>query len=556
VATAALAIAAGLLLPVGVLARGASAGGPIPVADLTTGFWLLKATLVLLGVAVIAVGLLAGARPSSSPSQRRATPPSADPRDWIAIAAILAVGAAARLLFLDAELWFDEIDTLVNRVREPFLQMVTSYTSQNHHPLYSLLARTAYLLTGGADWAIRLPAALFGVASLWATFHFGRRVATRAEALCATLLLAVSYHHVWFSQNARGYTGMLFFVVVGTWAILRLVEDDADRPARLVWLYAWSMALATYTHLTASLVVIGHLLSLGMLALGNRRTYSYRRLAWPAAAVVLSGIVALALYSVTLPQVLAEVLRPTAGGASMEWTSPRWLITETLRVISSGIPGGIAVALTALAVMLVGSVSYARQSLPAFLLMTVPIPVTAAATFALEHNLWPRFFFFAAAFIVLIAMRGGFVVARTVFRARGEPVAVAGAVAMALLSTLTLPRAWAPKQRFAEAAAFVESQRRDGDRVVAVDIAGFVYARHQPQREWLATNSLDALLQAERSGGRTFVLYTFLPRLRAVFPDLSQHLLGERYREERVFPATVGAGEIHVLVRDSTMTDD
>ena len=44
---------------------------------------------------------------------------------------------------------------------------------------------------------------------------------SRLEAAGAALILTVSYHHIWFSQNARGYTAVLFFVVLSTYALLR-----------------------------------------------------------------------------------------------------------------------------------------------------------------------------------------------------------------------------------------------------------------------------------------------------------------------------------------------
>jgi uncharacterized membrane protein len=48
------------------------------------------------------------------------------------------------------------------------------------------------------------------VASIGALYLLGRAVAGPTEALFAAALMTVAYHHVWFSQNARGYSGLLF----------------------------------------------------------------------------------------------------------------------------------------------------------------------------------------------------------------------------------------------------------------------------------------------------------------------------------------------------------
>ena len=122
--------------------------------------------------------------------------------------------------------------------------MIGTYHSQNHHPLYSLLARVSYLAMGGADWAIRVPALLFGVASVWATYRFAREVTDRRESLLAAALLSVSYHHVWFSQNARGYSALLFLTLAGSTLFLRMLRAGPTAITRTAWLYGAVMALA------------------------------------------------------------------------------------------------------------------------------------------------------------------------------------------------------------------------------------------------------------------------------------------------------------------------
>ena len=77
---------------------------------------------------------------------------------------------------------------------------------------------------GDGPAALRLPAVLFGVASIAALYLFARRVTTVREALVAAALMTVSYHHIWFSQNARGYSALLFWTLVSSWLFARALR--------------------------------------------------------------------------------------------------------------------------------------------------------------------------------------------------------------------------------------------------------------------------------------------------------------------------------------------
>jgi hypothetical protein len=356
---------------------------------------------------------------------------------------------------------------------------------------------------------------------------------------------------VWFSQNARGYTAILFFTLLTSHLLLRLVEDEPAAPGRLAWGYGALMALAAYTHLTAALVAVGHALALLLVAPGFARSGRLRRLGWPAAAIALSALLTLCLYALIIPQLIAVLLEPTMEGVTVEWTSPRWLVTETLRVLGAGVPGGILTVIGGLAVLGIGARSYWRQSRVTVLVMLCPVLVTVSVVLAMRHNLWPRFFFFAASFVVLMALRGGFVISHWIFRALGDRVAIAGAAGVAALSALTVPRAWLPKQQFQAAVAYIESQRQPGDAVVALDVATYVYLLYRTPRDWALTSSLSTLEAIERAAPRTWVVYTFPTRLRALFPEMARHVAAPPYRQARVLPAGVGGGEIHVQLRES-----
>lgn len=544
-----IVLIAALAAPPSVITRllpGAFEASP---ADLRAGAWILKTALAVLALAA----MLLRRPPDPEPSPPSGAGPV--PRwEWLALGALVLVAAGLRLYRLDTELWMDEIFLRARYVPLEVGQLLSTYDTQNHQPFYTILARLAWLAAGGADWALRLPAVLFGVASVAAAWHFARRLGvTGAEAILAAAVLTASYHHVWFSQNARGYTAMLCLTIPAT-ALFHALCRGEGRARRQAWAYAALMALATWTHLTAALIAVGHALAL---ALTTRWTTAEgrRRALWPVTALALSALVTVTLYAPMLPQVVRQLSTPTMEGVEVEWTGAGWMLREALRVLSAGIPGGILTVAVAAAVLGVGVASLWRRSRLATLLMFLPVLVTLMAVVAAGHNLWPRFFFFAAAFIVVAAIRGGWVLVHWLVRWRPAAVATGGAAAVAAMSLLTVPRAWQPKQQFQAAYDFAEAERRPGDEVVALDIAYHVYFLQGKGGNWRFTSSLTMLGDAERSGPRTWVVYTLPARLRAVAPALFDYLAPPRYELIRTFPATVGGGEIHVLRHDATVHD-
>jgi mannosyltransferase len=463
------------------------------------------------------------------------------------LAAILVLAAALRLTHLGSGLWYDEIETLIRYARPPFSRIVTTFDSQNQHMLYSLSAHASLRVLGDGARGVRFPAAVFGVLSLWALARIGVRLTTRREALLATLLLAVSYHHVWFSQDARGYTALMLWTLLSTDLFIRLLERAEPGGLRLAVAYAVTMALGLYTHLTAAFVLAAHGL-IWLAAAWRARARLRERGTWlPLLACVLAALLAALLYAPVMGQAFGATVAPTMQRSGVAWQRPGWLVAEALRGLSAGVPGGLASVALALVVAGAGVLSYARRSPWRTAAMILPGVVTAAALALATHNLWPRFFFFLAGFAVLMVVRGGFDLAGRVLPARGLLVATWVTAAVAALSLTTVPRAWAPKQDFDGARAWIEQARGTGDAVVVVDMTRLPY-QADLGGAWQAVDGVADLAAVEAAHPRTWVAYTFPARLQVVQPELWQRLERE-YRLAREFPATVGGGAIVIKVK-------
>ena len=516
---------------------------------LSWGPSLFRGLLAAHAVVLAAAGFAWAGRPRKPGSAVVPVAGRGDWWPWLILAGLSVVALALRLWALGTCLWFDEVLTLVDFVRAPLGEIVARFPSQNQHMLFSLLAHGSVAAFGENSWALRLPSVAFGVASLWALFLLGRRLLGVREALLACTLMTVSYHHVWFSQNARGYMGLLFFATLATWLWLEAVSRRA-----WAWhlAYALTVALGMWIHMTLVFVPLVHaLLYAAQLAaqLWSDRTSGARRAladaVRPLSALALAASLTLQLYALSLPEFLRTGLHEVS--LESEWTNPLWVISESLRSLQIGF-GALAVVLCGMLVAGAGWLSLARRSWIAAAALVLPPVLGGAVMLVLGHNLWPRFFFFAMGFAVLIAVHGAMTVPRLLLAPFPSLAAAAGTGAVLLMiaaSAYTLPRAYAlPKQDFTGARDYVEGALRDGDAVVGVGLAGVAYSRYFAPR-WAMVDSADELKGILRSHPHVWLVYTLPVELKAYHPQVWE-VVDREFEVVKVFPGTLGGGQVTV----------
>ena len=509
-------------------------------STLALGARLFTYMLMVLGAYIAAAAWWLPPRVASAERGRRSEGP------FVAVILVGTIGLAAalRVYSLDTGLWYDEILMHVQESSKSYGEIFTTYDSKNQHFLYTLLARLAMDCFGDTAWALRLPAALFGVLGVAALYAFAREVADASEALLATALLAFSYHHVWFSQNARGYSGVLFWALLSSALLLRALDDGRQR-----WwaLYAVTVALGVYTHMTMVFVMAGHAL-VYLSTMWTRRAQP-----WPARwdgvllGFPLAGLLILQLHAIVLPQVLTGVANESSVVTT--WRNPAWAMIEIFQGLQIGFSGRV-VGLVALAVCTVGLVSFVRTAPTVATLLIVPVVLCATIVIGSGHHVWPRFFFFASGFAVLIVVRGAMVVGRWI--GTGLGLAPARAVRAATVASLllvagaavALPRAYAPKQDFEGALKFVEASRASGDSVVTVGLATMPYQRFY-KANWGSVESVESLEEVRSRAPRTWLVYTLPLHLDAVYPDLMVRIRNE-FQVVRIFPGTLSGGAVIV----------
>ena len=169
-------------------------------------------------------------------------------------------GACLRLWHLGSKsLWLDEGATVaLARTSWQHFVWVWWYGEANLQTVYFLLMR-GWIHLGQSEAWLRLPSALFGIASIPLIFVLARKFVGAAPALASAALLAFNPTHVSYSQEARSYTLTIFLVLLSTYFFVRAVELDRRKD----WVL-WTVVsiLAFYSHDFAALVLIAQACSL------------------------------------------------------------------------------------------------------------------------------------------------------------------------------------------------------------------------------------------------------------------------------------------------------
>jgi len=561
----AVLILAGLLLPRGW--HDALPTNPeIPVPRVS-GVQLFKAVLVLEGLVLIALGFarvrlggLAGARkPLGSQPSTSNEAISHRTACW-AVAALTAFGMLLRLLNVGSDLWLDEIRATLDARDMSALQVVGTYVRSNVHLLNTLLMKLSLALFGESELAARLPAVLFGSATVPALYRVSRLALSREGSLGAAFLLAVSYHHIFFSQNARGYVLYLFFSLVATELLVRGLERNRLR----TWAHYVMATLLNFASLLLSGFVFASHILVGAAAVVLQKLRGDSP--WPlllrlTVVFGVAGTLGFQLYSLMLPQVVAYVGASYTSANSGYWLFSREFAQEMQRGLAAGFGTGLLLGVLPFAALAaLGFVAFFRKNWMLASSLTLPILLSAAMLFVRDLTVSPRFFLLGLPLAIITAIQAveisiEFVGRKLDWQPGARRKAFLGVVlALGAVSLASLPSYYrTPKQPYRASLEQVQSLRQGAGIVVAIHTARLGYEYYGPAFGLVAGHDLffadsDAELAAilAEHGQAGAFLVTCLPRfLHLDHPEIEARLEND-WVAIRTFPATIGDGEITI----------
>jgi 4-amino-4-deoxy-L-arabinose transferase-like glycosyltransferase len=173
---------------------------------------------------------------------------------WLGV--IIVVGATLRLYSLDFQsLWQDEGLQFYVATQNSFSELL--HQTRSFHPPLSFIINHVFLLMGESDFFLRLPSALFGIASLPLLYILGRDLTSSREAVLAVFVLAISPFHIWYSQDARMYSQLLFLSLLSTVLLMQALSRGKVR----WWVYYILVSAAgMYTHVFMALALTAQFL--------------------------------------------------------------------------------------------------------------------------------------------------------------------------------------------------------------------------------------------------------------------------------------------------------
>ena len=166
---------------------------------------------------------------------------------------LVLVSFALRIYRLNQGLWYDEILTLEKFLRLPWNEIIISLPLPNNHILYSLLARLCIVVFGEKEWSVRLPSFMIGGFTPAIAYLVLRKRFSEFSAFFSGLFLALNFWMVWFSQDARGYSGMVLFTLLSQIFFLKWMEQ---RKARTAMYYLVCSVFACWFHLYSVFVIL------------------------------------------------------------------------------------------------------------------------------------------------------------------------------------------------------------------------------------------------------------------------------------------------------------
>lgn len=438
-----------------------------------------------------------------------------------ALILILIIAVILRVIGANSELWFDEIATVVNFVRLPLGTLVHTYASANNHVLNSVLSHVSVeIFRSEQPWVVRLPAIVFGIGGVWAFYLVACQLWRSQVVLIGTFMFAVSYHDVFYTQQARGYSAFLFFELVATGLLLRMVlTPDRDLSVWYGLGYALAIGFGGYSLLLMTFVIMGH----GSILLITRR--------WKVLCWLLAGIlVALILYAPMLSSLIQFHIQE-ASIMGVPFFS-RAFFVEIRPILPTLITGIIVLPFAV--TRLWKRVPLAAAILIAPVVFNIVVPVVRG------EGVHPRYLIYGLplAYLFLTELLDW---ARQYFRW----IPALAAAALTVVSLVALVRYYSvPKQGFRQALAYVADHRMPDDKTIGLSYGGKAGRFYDPSVVLIEnSDQLQEWLKGARNN--TWVLYSFENEMRRSDPKLYNWVVSATINEER-FPSAIGDGSIYV----------
>ena len=190
---------------------------------------------------------------------------SSERREWIFLAAIVAIAAAMRFYQIGAQsYWIDEILSLGASRTPVGATFGKKLLYDVHGPLHTLIIH-ALRNVSLSEGLLRAPSAIAGTVSVILMHKWLRMLGRRDIALYGALLFAVSPFSLYYSQELRYYSLMTMFVIIALMVYERYLDEPSYRRGAVLGLALTAASLSHFSALFLAAGLFVHLLVTGRL---------------------------------------------------------------------------------------------------------------------------------------------------------------------------------------------------------------------------------------------------------------------------------------------------
>lgn len=397
-------------------------------------------------------------------------------RSAVLLLTILVISTTTRFYSIGKEaLWTDEAATL-RAAKGSLVDVFQQYHHyENTPPLYYVMLNAWMRVAGSSsDAIVRTPTAVSGIIAVMAVWFLARRMMRRDLAsgfnrdLCsatAAFLVATSWLHIYFSQEARAYEPFVALATISCLTMLRFLEHPSA--ARMAVHVPVGLAMI-YTHFAAAGVVVAQFIAGSIIVWRSAPEVRWK---WIASQALIG------LASLPLLPILLQTRRRMLAGTSRTIGNVFDRIWETM-TFSIGSPWlGILLGVAIVLFFFSRNVSPARKVLVSGLIVLAPL-IPLIGWFSGGAEYFPRHALFAYVAVAVAVGCGLTILPRH--------VAIIGSmlVCIASLHTLWVQQPQFRKPAMREAAAYVAHHAREGDTVmVSFMMAGWSFDRYFPRTD-------------------------------------------------------------------------
>lgn len=236
-------------------------------------------------------------------------------------------GTALRFYKLTASsIWHDEGYTMWLLKYNP-IEIVARTARDVHPPGYYLIAKTWISVLGNSAFAIRTLSVLFSLGIIYFVYKIVEKLFTERAAFWASMFVALSPFMVRFAQEARMYGVVAFFTTLGTYFLVRWVQEKNNK---ILIPYALSMLVAVYTQYYAFFIIMVHWIIIASITPDifsfkwkdsiKKKLNIFNPYWWLAGAAIIIG------YLPWFPIAYKQVTRVSGS----YWIKPEWINANTI----------------------------------------------------------------------------------------------------------------------------------------------------------------------------------------------------------------------------------